>query len=173
MPAKDRSERFDDFEAIRFVQHFGERILQGCDSRPDVLKAGVDSQLADDERVAELLKLTPVEARRNLAITEVAPAARALLKLWSADPAVAPALRKALKEWRDDDLAADVIVSVGYVVSLWICVASVGFKGKIGSFTIEKRVVPLEKIKELVEPFARLIPRRKDEPPRASAASRE
>ena len=132
MPGVDRISRFDDFQVIRFVQSFGEQILAGCDVAPDVLEDGLHSQLRKDARVGALLGMTPADANRKLDIAEAAPAARAMLALWSADPAIAPALKKALKEWRDDDLATDLIMSVGYVVSLWICVASVGFKGTIG-----------------------------------------
>ncbi len=170
MPGFDRISRFDDFQVIRFVQSFGEQILAGCDVAPDVLEDGLPSQLKKDARVAALLGITPADAKRKLGITEAAPAARALLALWSADPAIAPALKKALKEWRDDDLATDLIISLGYVVSLWICVASVGFEGKIGRFKIVKRVVSLKQVKELIEPFATLISQRKEgQPPRESA----
>ena len=133
MNLSDRIARLTDFEAIRLAQYFGEQILQACYVEPSVLEQGVDARLTSDERVAALLALTPEQGTERLDGDETIAVARAMLALWSSDAAIAPALDDALNGWRDDALEADVIMSVGFVVSLWICVASTGFKGRIGS----------------------------------------
>jgi len=70
---------------------------------------------------------------------------------------VAPSIRSALESMQDDKLVVDVILSIGLVASVLLIVSTVEFKGKIGSFRIEKKKVDPELLKGLGEFLGGLI----------------
>lgn len=133
-----RLRQLDDYQVLRFLQHFGHELVAGMKVSGDEVRAGVPAEIRGTPGFKTIADLPPNRKSRALKHREAVACARAILELYAQDAALAPALEKALDEYRDDALVADVILAAGFAVSMVIIAATTSFEAVFKNITVKK-----------------------------------
>jgi hypothetical protein len=136
----------NDFQIVRFFQHFAAGLCESADLSLDQIVQGIPSEVTSLAPCAALMKLTPEEAARAIHPDEAPRVARGVLSQLAAAPQSSGAVEKALASFHDDKLAVDVILSLGLVGTVMLLTATTSVKGRVAGFTIDHRPLPAKQL---------------------------
>jgi hypothetical protein len=146
----DRIQAMDDFEVVRFMNHFGNALLNNTELSYEEALANVPEETRSLPAFAQIENITPEKEESYLSTDDSAKLSRHLLLAMSQDPSMAPMLESELNTFRDDKLMVEVILAVGFVINLTLIVATTEVTVSNGKVTVKKRGAPVEMLKEVV-----------------------
>jgi hypothetical protein len=152
-----RLNALDDFQVVRFFEHFGEQLFDSMEVPLDRVKAGIPEIMRDIPGFAQIENLPPDQAERLIAPAEAATLARNTLLLLGDDATLAPLIERSLDSYRDDAMVADVILAVGFVASMILIAATTEVEGTIMGVKFKKAQASAALVKAVVEPFAKVV----------------
>ncbi|HSF30836.1 MAG TPA: hypothetical protein VLK82_10250 [Candidatus Tectomicrobia bacterium] len=147
----------DDFQVVRFFEHFGEQLFDGIEVPLDRVKAGIPEAVRSIVTFAQIESLPPDQAERLIAPAEAAALARNTLFYLAEDETLAALIEKSLDSHRDDEMVADVILAVGFVASMILIAATTEVEGTILGVKFKKSEASPTLVKAIVEPFAKVL----------------
>jgi hypothetical protein len=151
-----RIEELNDRKAIRVLEFFSARVFEGMQSTPEELLEGIPEEFKGRAPFERVLKMSSKERARPLPEAESAALTRELMYVFARDPVFAPSLAEALDEYRDEKLLAGEILAIGIAVSMIIVASTTTFRGKIGSFVVNKKEADAGFIEALLKHFPKL-----------------
>lgn len=141
----------DDFQVVRFFQYWSMSLCNGAEIEFQDIVDGIPPVLREQAGISSALALDPDAAMESLPFADAVRVARETLGQLARSAEMAPSIRSALDSMQDDKLVVDVILSIGLVATVLLIVSTVEFKGKIGSFRVEKKKVDPELLASLGE----------------------
>jgi hypothetical protein len=154
---KDRIEKMDDFQVVRFFEYFGQEVIEGSTASLDQIKSGVPEATRTLPGFQRLETLSEEEAERLLDLSQSATVARGMLLVLADDECFAPVIEAALASYSDSEMVAEVVLAVGFAVSLVLMAATSELKGSVFGITLKKRAATPEMIKAITEPFTSMV----------------
>lgn len=142
----ERLHAMDDFQIVRFFQHWANCLCEGAITDIETIVAGIPDDIRDSE-FAEITDLSADQSVVPIHPGVAAPLVRAILEPLAQSPELTPSLEMALDSFDDDKLVVDVILALGLVASVLLIVSTIEFDGKIGPFRIRKGKVDPETLK--------------------------
>ena len=152
-----RIDELSDREAIRVLEFYAERVFEGMESSLKETLGGVPEEFKNRAPFERALDMSDKEGAHPLPEAESVALTWELLRIFARDPAFAPSLAEALDEYRDDTLFVGEILATGVAVSMIIVAATTTFRGKIGSFKVNKEKADASLIESLLKHFPKLI----------------
>ena len=146
----DRLQAMDDFQIVRFFQHWADSLCEGATTDLDTIRAGVPDEIRSSE-FTKVTDLSADEADAPIHPAVAAQLARSILEPLAHSPELTPSLAIALDSFDDEKLAVDVILALGLVASVLLIVSTVEFKGTIGPVKIRKGKVDPETLRIVIE----------------------
>src|SRR5216110_999078 len=107
---KDRIEKIDDFQVVRFFEYFGQQVFEGTTASLDQIKDGVPEATRALPAFKHLENLTENETERLLDLSQSAPIARTMLLALADDQRFAPLIKAALDSYSDTEMIAEVVL---------------------------------------------------------------
>jgi hypothetical protein len=154
---KDQIEKMDDFQVVRFFEFFGQQVFEGSTASLDQIKDGIPDSTHALPGFNRLENLTAEETEHLLDLSESAGLARGILLNLADDERFAPLIEAALASYTDDEMVAEVVLAVGFAVSLVLMAATTGFEGTVFGIKIVKGAATSEMIKAITEPFSNMV----------------
>lgn len=154
---KGRIESMDDFQVVRFFEYFGEQVFEGSTASLEQIKAGVPESTRSLPAFQRLESLTEEETERLLDLSQSAPVARGMLLALADDERFASLIEAALDSYSDTEMVAEVVLAVGFAVSLVLMAATSELKGKVFGITLKKGAATPEMIRAITEPFSNMV----------------
>lgn len=154
---KDRIEKMDDFQVVRFFEYFGEQVFEGSTASLDQIKDGVPEATRALPAFQRLENLTEEETERLLDLSQSAGVARGMLLVLADDERFAPVIQAALDSYSDTEMVAEVVLAVGFAVSLVLMAATSELKGNVFGITLKKGAATPEMIRAITEPFSNMV----------------
>jgi hypothetical protein len=151
-----RIDELDDRKAIRILEFYSKRLLEGIETAPEEMLAGIPEEFKDRAPFESILKMSGKERAKRLPEAESVLLARELLRGFARDPVFAPSLSKTLDEYQDDTLIVGELLAIGLAVSMIIVASTTTFKGRIGNFEITKGIADASFIEALLKHFPKL-----------------
>ena len=160
---RQRIEALDDYEVVRFLEHFGQQLFQGMTVSVDQVRAGIPDEVQKIPEFGRIATMSESEAARALAPADSVALARTTLLGLAEDETFGPLLERALDSYRDQEMFADVILSAGFVASMLLMTATVEFEGSAFGIKFRKRKADADLVKAITEPLANALSRRPGE----------
>lgn len=154
---KDRIEKMDDFQVVRFFEYFGQQVFEGSTASLEQIKNGIPESTRALPAFQRLENLTEEETERLLDLSQSAPVARGMLLALADDERFAPLIEAALDSYSDTEMVAEVVLAVGFAVSLVLMVATSAFKGTIFGCEVTKTGATPEMIRAITEPLSNIV----------------
>lgn len=154
---KDRIEKMDDFQVVRFFEYFGQQVFEGSTASLDEIKDGVPEATRALPSFQQLESLTEEEAERLLDLSQSAGVARGMLLVLADDERFALLIEAALDSYSDTEMVAEVVLAVGFAVSLVLMAATTELKGSFFGVKGVKGAATPEMIRAITEPFANMV----------------
>ncbi len=154
---KERVLMLDDYQVVRFFEHFGRQLVAGANTPLDDIRSGIPTTIRTLKEVSQIEDLTPEQAERPLEFSTSAATARNIMVHLANDAEFAPLLGSALDGYRDDELVADVILATGLVASVLLVIATSEFEGTVAGIKFKKTKADPELVRAVAEPFANAI----------------
>jgi hypothetical protein len=152
-----RINALDDFQVVRFFEHFGEQLFDGMEVPLERVKEGIPEAVRDIPGFAQIENLPPDQAERLIAPAVAAALARNTLLLLEDDATLAPLIERSLDSYRDDAMVADIILAVGFVASMILIAATTEVEGTIMGMKFKKGRASAALVKAIVEPFVKVV----------------
>jgi hypothetical protein len=146
---RERLETMDDFQIVRFFQHWSSSLSNGAVTGYGAIVDGLPAEISASPTFAAIIDLTPEQAVASVHPADSVLLARALLEPLASTPEVGPTIAAALDSFHDEKLVVDVILAIGLVTSVLLIVSTIEFEGKIGPMTFRKGKVDPETLKAL------------------------
>jgi len=158
-----RLHEMDDFQLVRFFQHWANNLCEGAITDIETIVGGVPAELRETTEFSKVTDLSPEQANVPIQVGEAALVARAILEPLALMPEVSPSLEAALGSFDDDKLVVDVIIALGLVASVLLIVSTIEFDGRIGPVRFRKGKADPETLKIIIGSVYGLVaPLRKD-----------
>lgn len=151
-----RIQQLDDYQAVRFLQSFGDELFHGLQVTGEQLQASVPDTVRALPAYRAITELTPEAKEAALDPEDAGQVAQAILEVMAQDEALVPALEAAMDEYRDDALVADVILAAGFAASMIIMAATTSFTATFKNVKIGKETASAELVGKVAELVGRV-----------------
>ncbi len=154
---KERIQALDDFQIVRFFEHFSHQLVAGANVTLDQIKKGIPESTRTFGGFSQIETLSPSQAEQPLEPSASIATSRNILVYLTDDDEFAPVIGRVLDTYRDDELVAGIVLAVGLVASVLLIAATTEFEGEIGNFKIKKTKADPAVIRAITEPFADIL----------------
>jgi hypothetical protein len=155
--SRDRINAMDDFQVMRFFEHFGRELLGQIDAPLDQLLAGVPAALRKEAVFTHIEQLGEADAERAMPAADAVLFVRGTLLQLADDRQFAPLLDAILADYRDDAMVVDIILAVGFAASMVLLVATTGIEIRIGNVKIKKETASADMVRAILEPLSKVF----------------
>lgn len=133
---KERIQQMDDFQLLRFFEHFSKEIFGGLQNDLGEIQAGIPPDVQAIPEMDQLAEMDAARALQQLPKEQAVYYARSILVYWAADDQLSQILAAVLDNYKDDEMAAGVILAIGTALSMILVSSTANFKVKIGGFEL-------------------------------------
>ena len=151
--------KFDDFQVIRFFNHFSKKIFSGIEENEEELMSLIPTEIKDSKELSTIFQFTTDDKKKTLDAGKAATCARNILLAMSQQSGLEEMLADELKAYKDDELFAGMILAIGAATAMILFAATVRgkatYKNGIWNIQITKEVAPIELVEKTLNPLAK------------------
>jgi len=153
----DRLNRLDDFQVVRFFNHFSQQLFEGMDVTKEQVLSGIPPSIRELPGFSRIESLSPEERKAQLESSESVAIARSILVNLAQDATFSPLVERALDTYKDDKLFAGAILAIGAAASMILVAATTQAKGKVFGIELVKEKANPDLVKAILEPFSKAL----------------
>lgn len=155
----EKLNKLDDYQIVRFFDHFSQQVFNGLDVDMNTILDGIPESVKELNGFSELTHLSSEQKNKKMDVSNSAPVARTILLTLAEDEQFGILLQKAFDSFKDDEMVADIILAVGAAVSMILVAATTQLKGKIFGMEVKKDKATPNMIKAVGELFKDMVPK--------------
>jgi hypothetical protein len=148
---KGKINELDDFQVVRFFEHFGQQLFAGMDVSVEQIKDGIPESIRAIPGFSQIENLSQDQAERLINPAESSALARKTLLKLADDETLGPLVETTLENYSDNEMVVDVILAAGFVASVLLIAATTEFEGKIFGVKFKKGKADADLVRAITE----------------------